>query len=115
MNLLKQMFGSSVSAIHATEAQEKLRGIQPPLVLDVRQPDEFRGGHIAGAKLIPLDQLGGRLNELPRDREILCVCRSGARSGAAARQLQAAGYNILNLSGGMIGWQRAGLPLKQGK
>ncbi len=114
MNLLKQLF-SSGAAVSSVEAQEKLRGSQPPLVLDVRQPDEFRSGHIAGAKLIPLDQLSGRLNELPRDREILCVCRSGSRSGAAARQLQAAGFNGVNLSGGMIGWQRAGLPVKQGK
>jgi rhodanese-related sulfurtransferase len=52
---------------------------------------------------------------LPQDREIICVCRSGNRSGAAARQLVAAGYNAFNLRGGMNSWQRAGLPIKRGR
>ncbi|MBI5667868.1 MAG: rhodanese-like domain-containing protein [Chloroflexi bacterium] len=109
------MFGSSTVNITPAEAQARLRGSQPPFLLDVRQPEEFRAGHIAGAKLIPLDQLSARLHELPRDREILCVCRSGSRSGVAARQLASAGFTSANLGGGMIAWQRAGLPVKPGK
>lgn len=113
MNLFKQLFGGS--GLSAQDAQTRLTEAQPPLLIDVRQPDEYRAGHIRGAKLIPLDQLAAKLDTLPRDREILCVCRSGARSGSATRQLQAAGFTALNLSGGMMAWQRAGLPVESGK
>jgi rhodanese-related sulfurtransferase len=54
------------------------------------------------------------MSELPKDREIICVCASGSRSSSAARQLTSSGYNVLNLSGGMGQWQRAGLPVKRG-
>jgi phage shock protein E len=117
MNLFKQLFGSSavsVSAVNPREARELLKGKQPPFLLDVRQPAEYHAGHIAGASLIPLSELRVRTDELPQDREILCVCRSGSRSGAAARQLAAAGFKTLNLAGGMSAWQHAGLPIKKG-
>jgi rhodanese-related sulfurtransferase len=115
MNIFKSLLGSDSNRISAEETQARIKSKQPPFVLDVRQPEEYQAGHIAGAKIIPLNQLGSRLNDLPRDREIVCVCRSGSRSGAATRQLQAAGYTCFNLSGGMIAWQRAGLPVKTGK
>lgn len=119
MNLLKNLFGSSqtsaVQTVDAATVKERLAGKPAPFVLDVRQPDEFRSGHIKGAKLIPLDQLSGRLDELPRDREILCVCRSGARSSVAARQLAGAGFTVMNLRGGMMSWQMAGYPVSKGK
>lgn len=54
------------------------------------------------------------MNELPRDREILCVCRSGARSSSAARRLAEMGFKVNNLSGGMIGWMQARLPVEHG-
>ncbi len=84
-----------------------------PFLLDVREPDEYRWGHIAGAALIPLGQLDARLAELPRDRRILCICRSGARSLTATRRLLAAGYAATNLRGGMLGWADAGLPIRR--
>lgn len=115
MNIFKSLFAGDSTRISAEETQERIKSKQPPFVLDVRQPEEYQSGHIAGAKLIPLSQLGSRLHELPRDREIVCVCRSGSRSSAATRQLQASGYTCYNLSGGMIAWQRAGLPMKTGK
>jgi len=83
-------------------------------LVDVRQPDEFRKGHITGARLIPLDQLEQRLKGLPHDRPIVCVCRSGNRSRRAVSRLVSAGYNASNLRGGMIAWSRAGLPIKRG-
>jgi rhodanese-related sulfurtransferase len=55
------------------------------------------------------------VNELPKDRPILCICRSGSRSSMATRQLAGAGFEAINLSGGMIGWQGAGFPIKRGK
>ncbi len=115
MNILKSIFGGGANNLNALDAKARIDSNQPLLILDVRQPDEFRAGHIAGAKLIPLNELRGRLNELPKDKEILCVCRSGSRSGAAVGQLSSAGYNALNLRGGMMGWQGAGLPVKKGK
>ncbi len=115
MNILKNLFGSSSSNLTAAEAKARLEAGGAPYVLDVRQPEEFRAGHIAGATLIPLNMLGQSLSKLPQDREILCVCQSGARSSAAVRQLTGAGYQALNLSGGMGGWQRAGYPIKRGK
>ena len=94
--------------ISAADAAAQLKSAQPPFLLDVRQPDEFRQGHIAGATLIPLDDLRGRMGELPNGRQIVVVCRSGARSGVATSWLKAAGYDAVNLSGGMIAWRQAG-------
>lgn len=115
MNVLKGLFASNGSVLSAKDAKARIDTDKALFVLDVRQPDEFREGHIAGAKLIPLNELPNRLNELPKDREVLCVCRSGARSSAAAGQLSRAGYTAINMQGGMIAWQQAGLPIKKGK
>jgi sulfur-carrier protein adenylyltransferase/sulfurtransferase len=80
MSLLTRIFGAPVSTLCALELQEKLKGAEPPFVLDVRQPEEFHLGHVAGAKLIPLGELGRRLNEVPQGREIVCICATGHRS-----------------------------------
>lgn len=115
MNIFKSLFGGGSNALTTEEAKTRIDNGEPLLILDVRQPDEYRAGHIAGAKLIPLNELGHRMNELPKNKEILCVCASGARSSAATGQLSSAGFNVLNLRGGMSGWQRAGYPIKKGK
>lgn len=82
------------------------------LILDVREPHEWRGGHIPGAHLIPLDDLPQRVNELDPNRELIVVCRSGNRSAYATLLLQQAGFTrVANLTGGMIAWARAGLPV----
>ena len=114
MDFLTGLFGSSVPSISVAELQEKIKGAKHPFLLDVRQPEEFREGHIAGAKLIPLGELHQHIQELPRDREIVCVCASGSRSNSAARQLASAGYNVINMKGGMFAWQRSALPVKKG-
>ncbi len=80
-------------------------------MLDVRGQLEWRAGRIAGALHIPLVHLPARKGELPRGTTILAVCRSGHRSGLAARRLRYAGYQVQNLDGGMKAWVRAGLPL----
>lgn len=82
------------------------------LLLDVRTPGEYQyDGHIEGSRLLPLSVMMQRIDEIPRDRKIVCVCRSGNRSQVACEQLSAAGYtDLYNLSTGMIGWKRAGLP-----
>ncbi|MDL1900538.1 rhodanese-like domain-containing protein [Anaerolineae bacterium CFX9] len=119
MSLFQRIWASpgssgTVTSVNAKEASTRLKSAQPPFILDVRQPEEFRDEHIAGAHLIPLGELERRMNELPRDREILCVCRSGARSSSAARRLAEMGFKVNNLSGGMIGWMQARLPVEHG-
>ena len=80
-------------------------------LLDVREQDEWDAGHIDGSQHIPLGQLGARLDEIPRDRAVVAVCRSGSRSDRAAKGLRARGYQAENLDGGVTAWTRAGLPL----
>lgn len=113
MQMFKNLFGGSQYDIAGADAQARLAGAQPPLVLDVRTPEEFRQGHIDGAILIPLDELSRRMQEVPTDREILVICRSGARSGVATAQLRSAGYNAFNISGGLMSWVRSGLPVSR--
>ncbi len=116
MDFLSKLFGGAqVKAVSAREAQKKLSQKPKPYLLDVRQPEEFRSGHIPGAKLIPLGELSSRMNELPQNQEIVVICRSGNRSQSATRQLTSAGYNATNLSGGMLAWSGAGLPISKGK
>ncbi len=113
MQMFKNLFGGSQYDIAGVEAEARLKSTQPPLVLDVRTKEEFRQGHIEGAVLIPLDELNRRMQEVPSEREILVICRSGARSGSATSQLRAAGYNAFNISGGLMSWSRAGLPVSR--
>jgi rhodanese-related sulfurtransferase len=114
MNLLSSIFGPPLPALDAMELSEKLKVDKQAVVLDVRQPEEYREGHIAGSKLIPLGELNGRINELPKNRAIICVCASGSRSRSATRFLVGAGYNAFDMNGGMYMWQRAKLPVKKG-
>jgi len=81
------------------------------LVLDVRQPAEWRHGHIRGSENVPLGHLKSRLATLPAGRTIVTVCASGHRSAAAARLLARAGHDVENLKGGMLAWRRSGLPV----
>ena len=81
------------------------------LLLDVREPDEWAAGHAPGAKHLPLGELGARVEELPKDRPIVAVCRVGGRSGKATEALVNAGYDVVNLAGGMQAWNAAGQPV----
>lgn len=71
------------------------------LVLDVREPEEWELGTLPGAMLIPQGELIERIDELPKDRPLLCVCRSGSRSGNVAAFLSFNGYQAANMAGGM--------------
>ena len=97
----------------AAELHDALKAKTPLYILDVRSAQEYKhDGHIAGAHLVPLGDLASKLKQVPTDRLVVCVCRSGARSSAALAQLQQAGYtNVRNLAGGMMGWQSHGLPV----
>ncbi len=115
MRIFSSLFGPTVPSLRPVEVQEKLKNGKRPFLLDVREKQEMRDGYIAGAKLIPLRQLGSRMKELPREREIICVCRSGNRSRTAAKQLIAAGYTASNMKGGMLAWSWSKLPVKKGE
>ncbi|SNR41936.1 rhodanese-like domain-containing protein [Blastococcus mobilis] len=81
------------------------------VLLDVRTRQEFKAGHAPRSRNIPLDQLAGRLREVPAHRRVITVCRSGARSARAAALLRNEGRDVVDVRGGMLAWQRAGLPL----
>jgi glyoxylase-like metal-dependent hydrolase (beta-lactamase superfamily II)/rhodanese-related sulfurtransferase len=86
-------------------------------IIDVREPAEFTDalGHIRGARLLPLSQLAARTDEVRRDRPVVTVCRSGARSAQATVLLQKAGYTqVANLAGGMLRWRAEALPVEAG-
>ncbi len=90
-------------------------GVPDPLpeglaVLDVREPVEWSHGHIEGAVHIPLAELMARLDEVP-DKQVLVVCRIGARSAHATAYLVSQGRNAVNLDGGMLDWEAAGRPM----
>lgn len=84
-------------------------------MLDVRQPEEWLEYHLPGSTLIPLDQLSARLSEVPRDREIVVVCRSGNRSQQGRDILLQAGFpHVTSMAGGLRRWAAAGLPTVSG-
>jgi rhodanese-related sulfurtransferase len=82
------------------------------LAVDVREAEEWQAGHMGRSVWIPLGELAARAGELPRDRPLLIVCRTGARSAYAADALVAAGYDARNLAGGLQQWVVADLPLE---
>ncbi len=101
---------NGVPEITAVELKHWLESGPAPLILDVREPHEWDIANLApyGARLIPLDQLAARLNELEGSGDIVVQCRSGARSAQALRQLRAAGFErVWNLKGGILAWSDA--------
>lgn len=82
-------------------------------VLDVRTVEEWNEFHVPNTTLIPLDQLASRLNELPRDRQIVVVCRSGNRSQQGRDILLAAGFEqVTSMRGGLNEWRASGYPVE---
>jgi rhodanese-related sulfurtransferase len=78
----------------------------PHFLLDVRQPEEYAAARIEGAALIPLAELPNRLGELPKDTLVVVMCHHGMRSAHAVHHLREAGYDAVNLSGGIDAWSR---------
>ena len=83
-------------------------------VVDVREPDEYASGHVAGAVLIPMSQVVARSGELTRDGPVYIVCASGQRSGKAAQWYRSQGIDARNLAGGMKAWITQGHPVVEG-
>lgn len=110
-----------LSVPHAAGFREVSPGVarahlQDVRVVDVREPQEFVGelGHVRGAELVPLGNLGAAVGAWRRDQPLLLICRSGGRSGRAAAALAQAGFSrVYNLDGGMLAWNAAGLPTER--
>jgi rhodanese-related sulfurtransferase len=80
-------------------------------LLDVREDDEWTAGHAPDAVHLRLGDLGARVAELPRDRDVYVICRTGRRSAYAAQALAGGGWNAINVADGMTGWAVAGRPM----
>jgi rhodanese-related sulfurtransferase len=104
---------TSVPEITVKELYQRQQQGESLVIIDVREPVEYREGHIAQSQLIPLGQLAQRHTELPKDQTIYVSCRSGNRSGMAAEMLNKAGYKAVNMQGGLIEWKRLELPVER--
>lgn len=81
-------------------------------IIDVREDDEWRAGHVAGSRHLPMMDIPARLHEVPQDGDVVVACRSGQRSGQVVAYLVAHGWeNVRNLDGGLLDWAVAGRPL----
>jgi rhodanese-related sulfurtransferase len=96
------------------ELQAALAAAAPPLLLDVREFPEFAAGHLKSARLIPLGEIEQRAGELPKGQPIIAICRTGKRSAEAAATLARLGFtNVSQLTGGVMAWEQAGLPVEK--
>ncbi|HEY6395324.1 MAG TPA: MBL fold metallo-hydrolase [Candidatus Binataceae bacterium] len=107
---------NEVRQMTAAELRERLESSNPPVLVDVREGEEYRGelGHIAGSRMIPLRELPERTGELEAEKgsDIVAICRVGVRSATAAAILTGVGFEqVWNLKGGMIEWNDAKLPV----
>ena len=100
--------------ISATEAADKRDA--GAFILDVREPSEWADAHISGATLIPLGQLPTRLSEVPKNKDIVVICRTGHRSAQGRDTLLQAGYRrVTSVTGGLTAWSAQGLPTVSGQ
>lgn len=97
-----------------TATVEQIRNRDDVVLIDVREDFEYADGHIPGATLIPLGQIPDRLDEIPTDKTVVAVCRSGNRSGQATSFLREQGFdNVHNMQGGMNAWGQAGYEIEK--
>jgi len=98
-----------IKEIEAPQLAQMMDENEDLLIIDVREMHEINRGTIKGAIPMPMATVPLRLNEIPRDRDVVFICRSGARSGQVCMFLGQHGFdNAINLRGGMIGWVRSG-------
>ena len=101
-----------VPEINVAELAERLtRGGE---LVDVRSGGEYEQAHVRAARLVPLPDVADRVDDFPTDREVLVICRSGARSAVAAEFLRANGVDAVNVAGGTQAWIDAGYPVETG-
>jgi rhodanese-related sulfurtransferase len=102
--------------ISVSELAELQSGPDPVVVLDVREQDEYDDAHVPGVLHIPISVLMERMNEVPRGEPVYVICAVGARSAQVVDYLDRSGSEIdaINVAGGTIAWQRAGLSTEAG-
>jgi rhodanese-related sulfurtransferase len=111
-----QPAGQSAYPAEISVAQAAEKRDQGAFILDVREPSEWQQFHIPGATLIPLGELSSRLSEVPKDKEVVVVCRTGRRSAEGRDILRGAGYTtVTSMAGGVTAWQAQGLPTAAGE
>lgn len=106
---------AAMQNISATDMQKITKQTPDLYLLDVRTLGEYTQKRIKGAHLIPIDQVQRRINEIPKNRQIIVYCETGMRSAQVGRYLDSLGYqNVSNLSQGIMGWQVRGYPIESG-
>ena len=91
--------------ITAKEVEELINAGKALNIIDVRQADEVTSGKIPNATNIPLNLLEFKVQDLDKSKEYIMVCRSGGRSGRATDFLESRGFNVINMTGGMLAWE----------
>ena len=107
-----------IPAIDVADASAQLEAADPsgPILLDVREKDEYRTVRANGAVLMPMSEFQDRAGELPKDRPIYVICASGNRSAAVTGFLLRSGWtDVANVTGGTGEWERRGLPVNRGE
>jgi rhodanese-related sulfurtransferase len=108
----------SITAREAAAATDPAAAPDPatrPLIVDVRERNEFELERVDRVALIPISEFVARHRELPKDRPLLMLCAAGSRSTSATMYLLQAGWpDVRNVTGGMLGWRQAGLPIVTG-
>jgi len=105
---MSMFHGNRVPEVTAVDAESGQAG---HILLDVRNADEWEAGHAPSAQWTPLPELESVRFQLPMNRRIVCVCRSGARSARAAEALISWGFDAVNMTGGMQAWASSGFPV----
>ncbi len=102
-----------VNEIDSIDLQQRLAAGEKIALLDIRTEAEVAQGMLPASEHLPMHLIPLRINDLPRDKDVVLYCRSGARSYHACSYLMQQGYrNVINLRGGIIGWARGGYEIK---
>ncbi len=113
--LLTTVAMAAMQNISANDMQKMTKQNPETYLLDVRTLGEYVQKRIKGAKLIPIDQIQNRINEIPKNRPVIVYCETGMRSAQVGRYLDSLGFkSVFNLSQGIMGWQVRGYPIESG-
>ncbi len=116
--MARQQPGEPFFRINSEEAKQMLDADSNIVIIDVRNQDEYEGGHAKNAPLIPHDQIHARFEELPKDKTILFICAMGQRSAVACEMAAAMGIpteKLFNIEDGTPGWIKNNYPVSYGK
>jgi rhodanese-related sulfurtransferase len=108
---------AAIPSVDVKEAAARADADEPggPVILDVREPDEFTTVRVDGSAHLPMSVFVQRIAELPKDRQLLVLCATGVRSAAVTGYLLRSGWSdVANIDGGITAWQKAGLPVRRG-